>query len=229
MPVILFSIYPGAPLVFRCDQLRASVSVSTCAENHRHSQNLACQSCTIGKEHAASGKYAPAQHSDDVRQVLRIQRLKATTCVRCGTGGFRIMGAQLCVSCRNRQVEVMTGKNGKGRFPILAGQKLYECRALVAGELSQAEPFQRQSACSPRIQRVSGGALIQMVASGQPEVERWLSRVHPETNLIDFEQSSSLAVLAGHSVPPANASTAENLVNVIASLLGIGRDDTING
>ena len=229
MPVILFSIYPGAPLVFRCDHLRASVSISTCADNHRHSQNLACQSCAIGKGHAAGGKYEPVQRSDDVRQVLRIQRLKATTCVRCGTGGFRIMGAQLCVSCRNRQVEVMTGKNGKGKFPILTGQKLYECRALVAGEFSQATPFQRQSACSPRIQRMGGGALIQMVATGQPEVERWLSRVHPETSLIDFEQSCSLSVLAGHSVPPAKARTAENLANVIASLLAIGRDTTING
>ncbi len=201
MPVILFSIYPGAPLVFRCDHLRASISISTCADNHRHSQNLACLRCAIGKEHSASGKYESAQRSDDVQKAQRIQRLRASTCVRCGVGGFRIMGAELCVSCRNRQVEVMTGKNGKGRFPILAGQKMYECRALVAGEFSPATPFQRHSTCSPRIQRMSGGALIQMVATGRPEVERWLSRIHPDAELIDFEQSSSLAVLAGFPEP----------------------------
>jgi hypothetical protein len=48
---------------------------------------------------------------------------------------------------------------------------------------------------------MSGGALIQMVATGRPEVERWLSRIHPETELIDFEQSSSLAALAGFPAP----------------------------
>lgn len=68
-------------------------------------ENIAwhCRGCEVGARHAgADEKPAP----------------RARRCVRCGDGGVKIVGAILCISCYNRQVEFAKGRNGKGKAPV---------------------------------------------------------------------------------------------------------------
>ena len=49
--------------------------------------------------------------------------LKGTlTCARCHRTSGRLIGRHVCVSCKNREYEVMRGANAKGTAPVKAGR-----------------------------------------------------------------------------------------------------------
>lgn len=96
---------------FRCDRLSATLSVDSCAAmwrkaNHEGSeQQYKCRVCPIGAVHA--GETAAS-----------LSPLKGTTiCGRCHRVASRLIRAHLCVSCYNREREIVIGKNAKGSLP----------------------------------------------------------------------------------------------------------------
>jgi hypothetical protein len=97
---------------FRCDKLRATLSVDACAiqwrkANHHNDENCSrCKCCSLGAVHA--GETAAS-----------MSPLKGTlTCARCHKRSTRLIGKHLCVSCANRQYEVLKGRNAKGTKPV---------------------------------------------------------------------------------------------------------------
>jgi hypothetical protein len=106
-------LLPGRPM-FRCSRLAASLQVSRCASmwteaNGRQAPERLerCRGCAIGAGHA--GAENPAYH-----------RLRgSTTCARCHRKDLRLIGGNLCVSCKNREYEWVNGRNRRGKFPML--------------------------------------------------------------------------------------------------------------
>ncbi|WP_143098239.1 hypothetical protein [Variovorax sp. OK605] len=110
----------GAPngAYFACKALRATLSKSGCADRWRAAlPGSACYGCPIGRQHqpASAGSSAPPP-----------QERRLTTCQRCGRSDLRIVHERgICISCYNRQRELIRGRNGKG-FPPQKMQPLAE-------------------------------------------------------------------------------------------------------
>lgn len=103
---------PDRPM-FRCERRNATLQVESCAAiwkaaNSKSSSecNAMCRTCPIGAVHAGEG--------DAVMSQLRGQEI----CSRCHRIGMRLIGGDICVSCWNRQREVIIGKNARGRKPL---------------------------------------------------------------------------------------------------------------
>lgn len=106
--------YPEMPdrPMFRCEPMRATLQVQKCAEMWREAngktppERLAkCRNCPIGAAHAGEASFEVS--------VLRGSGI----CSRCHRGGMRLIGGDICVSCWNRQREVIRGFNAKGKPP----------------------------------------------------------------------------------------------------------------
>lgn len=97
---------------FKCDALRASLTTNSCAKNwgqanHEGSEaRMTCRRCPIGAFHAGEVD-------------ANMSPLKGTlTCGRCHRGSERLIGGHVCVSCKNREYEVLRGYNAKGSKPV---------------------------------------------------------------------------------------------------------------
>lgn len=101
---------PGVPF-FTCERLYASLTVTSCAERWREAANphadrySACRACPVGAAHSgvANASVSPLRGS--------------LVCSRCGGGQMRLIRGNLCVSCYNREREVIKGKNARGMVP----------------------------------------------------------------------------------------------------------------
>lgn len=119
-PVInYFELLPGFH-AFRCEPLKAALSAKSCGQNHSERRNESCVQCAIGRHHAD-------EHE------LRVHRAKPTgVCIRCERRTTRRMLEHgICISCYNRQREVVRGRNGKGVPPLL---QLFVADVLIKGE-----------------------------------------------------------------------------------------------
>lgn len=101
---------PGVPM-FKCERLRATLAVSSCANMWRGGNRDGierldrCKACPIGAVHAGE---TAASMSPMMGQCI---------CARCHRGATRLVGKALCVSCYNRQREWLIGANSKGTAP----------------------------------------------------------------------------------------------------------------
>lgn len=102
---------PGR-VYFRCDRMRATLSTDACSSMWRKTSNDddgahdACRLCPLGAEHAGE-------------RFASMSPLKNTlTCARCHRTSGRLIGAMVCVSCKNREYELLRGRNAKGTAPV---------------------------------------------------------------------------------------------------------------
>jgi hypothetical protein len=124
------------------------------------------------------------------------------TCIRCNAQVLRRIEPGLCVSCMNRHAEVLRGANSKGTFPAHTAKSLYQCHALLTGEFPYLSSVVRfQSQCAPVMQRVTGGAFVSGIFSGRAEFDKWLAEHYPDGQVLDFEQSCSLAAMLRYPAP----------------------------
>ena len=102
---------PGR-LFFRCERQRATLMRESCAgmwreANHLgHDNRATCKRCPIGAEHAGEA-------------MASMSALKGTlTCARCHRPALRLIHGHVCVSCKNREYELLKGCNAKGTAPV---------------------------------------------------------------------------------------------------------------
>ena len=152
--ITYFELLPGFT-AFRCEPLRASLSPRACGQNHSDRRHPACHACPIGQRHAA-------EHS------LRVHQSKpATTCARCERlPGRRLLEHGICISCYNRQREVIRGRDRKGNLP---GLQLFTADLLLKGE-APAHGF--------AVEPVAPGAwLVSFLTRDEAELHRTLSAI----------------------------------------------------
>lgn len=93
--------------LFRCEVHRADLTPAACAARFREAKNpfkddfSRCRYCPVGAAHA--GKPPEVKPPSD--------------CVRCGKWAGKLVRGLLCVPCYNRQLEVLRGRDRRGREP----------------------------------------------------------------------------------------------------------------
>lgn len=98
---------------FRCERLRANLSVTACSTRWREAntkgapERLAnCKGCPIGAGHSGEPL------------VLSSPLYERRICSRCHRPSDRLINDEHCPSCYNRSREVLVGKNAKGTRPV---------------------------------------------------------------------------------------------------------------
>lgn len=97
---------------FRCERQWATLSTEACAKswrvaNHeRNDDKAVCRCCRIGAMHAGEDQASMSPFKD------------MPICARCHRGATRLIGRHICVSCYNRQRELVIGRNAKGKPPV---------------------------------------------------------------------------------------------------------------
>ncbi len=121
--------YPGVPgRYFVCPSGYGTLSQTACAKNFlevKSSKSRAirrmdlCDGCATGARHAG------VTEVDDRRNA-------GLVCARCEKPASRLIRGSICVSCYNREREVLIGKNAKGQVPVRCS-KLYQEMISVVG------------------------------------------------------------------------------------------------
>lgn len=104
---------------FRCERQALVLTKPGCARLWLSAQEnepkpwegrAKCLTCPIGAAHAGRTIAPMAEITAELKRI----------CPRCERFATRLIGKRLCVSCYNRQREVIVGKNAKGNKPLLA-------------------------------------------------------------------------------------------------------------
>jgi hypothetical protein len=96
---------------FACTRLHATLPVSACAAMWRQAnekacdRHITCRGCPLGAGHAG----IPNASLSPIFGVL--------VCGRCHAGATRLVCGSLCVSCKNREYEIVRGRNARGQYP----------------------------------------------------------------------------------------------------------------
>jgi len=127
IPIEYFEIdaAPGLQF-FRCDKLSATLSAKGCAQNYRQAAGrdqadrlYHCRNCPIGAHH--NGERA-----------IRVSKYYGgNLCARCHRPASRLIHKRICVSCQNREYEIVKGRNAKGTMPVRLPE-LHPQRVLVS-------------------------------------------------------------------------------------------------
>jgi hypothetical protein len=116
-PGVEYKTIPGCEReFFRCDRHAATLSTAACTAMYREANHtdvgqlgnrlFRCRSCPIGASHAREEvAIFSALFGSDI-------------CPRCGKGTTRMIQGRICVSCRNREYELLRGRNAKGTAPV---------------------------------------------------------------------------------------------------------------
>ena len=110
-----FEIQAGGQSIrlFRCGVYRCDLTPGSCAGRFNAAQNLtdqagvghpgySCKRCPIGAAHADAKGFKPKRKAE---------------CIRCGEWSYKLIRGLICVSCFNRQQEVLKGQDRRGRPP----------------------------------------------------------------------------------------------------------------
>ncbi|VXC60661.1 conserved hypothetical protein [Burkholderia sp. 8Y] len=123
--------------LFDCARLHAAISTNACARNYEDARYDSCVDCAIGAvlQRQPGPTAASEANTKNVQRDNLARRAalcasggsaSALPCVRCGhtaaskrrlVGRMRFVRKCLCVSCYNREREVLRGANAKGVRP----------------------------------------------------------------------------------------------------------------
>lgn len=113
-----FSIKDVPGRYFECVRM-GMISDTSCAASYtaamspkgmREGYRPSCRSCAIGAQHAGI----------PVADMHASRFLGSSRCARCGRDAARLIRGQICLSCYNRERELLVGKNAKGSAPVFA-------------------------------------------------------------------------------------------------------------
>jgi len=126
-----FRIHEVPGNYFVCPSYQAVLSTTACSKLYseakyaHEARHPTCRGCAIGAKHAHDAQ--PADGAGIYGSML---------CARCHRPGSRLLYGALCISCTNRQLERIRGRNGKGRFPIHAPATVRQsCRVITKDAL----------------------------------------------------------------------------------------------
>lgn len=122
MSEMLYFAITGAPgRYFNCEAQRCTISEDSCAAQFRRAKGgtSKCTGCEVGARHAGE---------------KMVYVMPEKICPRCGATDRRLIGKLRCVSCYNRERELVKGANAKGKFPVNA-RPIYPVRSSIGSSL----------------------------------------------------------------------------------------------
>jgi len=161
--------------MFDCTALHASLSPANCADNFINRRCFACVGCSIG-----------ATHSGKATQSTPEPAHRSGECIRCGQKDVRRqIGSTHCMSCYNRQLEVLRGVNRKGQWPRVSAARLHRCVATLSGDSLLAAfrlegHHQHSQPEFPRLTQIAPGRFVlTAVVTDALELSRLVARRLP--------------------------------------------------
>lgn len=176
---------------FDCPELKATLAVDACAKNFTTGHALACLKCPIGRKHAAGASMERCGSWGEDGRMFSLAECIATKCIRCGGAATKpIMGAY-CVSCWNRTLEVVRGRNCKGAWPKLTASKMRRVSALVEVTPKVWEKFLRKESARTKAMIFEscgkGSIFVSGVIGEGGEFGRLLDVILPGSQVRDIE------------------------------------------
>jgi hypothetical protein len=108
--------YPGVPgRYFHCAAHKANLSDTRCAAMYGEAKTLKIGSCMPLEK--CIGCPVGALHSGDTAPQKVVRAIGSLTCARCHQPAPRLVCGGICVSCKNRELEIAKGRNAKGVPP----------------------------------------------------------------------------------------------------------------
>lgn len=187
---------------FDCQPMRATLSIESCADNHRRGLNLACLHCPAGAKHATTAPDGIYQAADQGSDARGLRQSMGRSCIRCNEQqAGRLMAQSFCTPCWNRALECVTGKNSKGSWPAMAAAKLRRIEAIVVTDAEALAEFLRRKFASSKVMRWTviepGAALLEGIAASKAEVQLMLDRTMPDATIEDFTERAIVPPVRG--------------------------------
>jgi len=164
--------------VFRCGPLQACLQKSACKSNFLSHKSVSCKSCPVGMIHAGveSARTAIEVMNDGgVNIYERTAAKNSLSCIRCLKSaatnmrliaGMRLIRGCICVSCFNREREVISGRNSKNARPVK-----WACL--------------RQTVLTIEDESGKWKTLEPIMTTGRDEAERYVERKHPGHTIVE--------------------------------------------
>jgi len=121
--LIEYRTLPGVPgTYFDCPNNLGMLSVKACGslwseamtrEAIHDGRRVTCRCCRVGQAHASGDTVQNDGQVEGGRSAL----LGTKSCARCGRQNGRLVRGAVCISCYNRELEWIKGRNGKGTAP----------------------------------------------------------------------------------------------------------------
>lgn len=167
--------------VFRCSPLLADISPATCRSNFVSRKSVSCNSCPVGAMHADIEGTTVARAALDILNDPTMDRharaaaKHGLNCIRClrtestatrYIGRFRLVKKAWCISCYNREKEVVSGRNSKLAKPV----KWAGIRPTVLTIEDEAGKWR---------------TLPPIMTTGREEAERYVARCYPGSEIVE--------------------------------------------
>lgn len=115
---------------FDCSSLRATLDTASCADRWKRAtlpnmeKLITCRRCPVGRQHHA-------EHYPEQEDALPE---RAPVCIRCGKSAARLVGGETCLSCYNRKLEWIRGRNARGNAPRAYAPLIPRRVGIIAGD-----------------------------------------------------------------------------------------------
>ena len=193
-----FEIQAGGQSIrlFNCPRYRCDISPASCAARFTGAQSLTdkagmghpayeCKHCPIGAQHAGVHSLKPKRKAE---------------CLRCGQWAHKLVRGLLCVSCFNRQQEVLKGADRRGHQPKTVIRFWDTGPAREPGKIPQVFVFRVE---------IDGLGVREFVACSPKEALQQASRLHYRGEPLAMKITNAAEL--GRTVPyqrhPSNAPT----------------------
>jgi hypothetical protein len=141
--LITYRTIDGVPgQYFDCPSGMGCLSANACGRAYseamspvglKEGRRITCRACPVG-----------AQHAGVPTEAASVSRfLGGCCCSRCQADARRLIRSSICVSCYNREREVLIGKNAKGGKPIFGKAIGSEIVACLIGDLVQVRQMDK--------------------------------------------------------------------------------------
>ncbi len=194
--------------LFRCTTWRATLSIPACAGRWREAQTAKaeraeqlrlCRQCPTGAAHAGE------------KFIHRATVYGNNVCPRCRRGTTRRMVSnRVCLTCYNRQREVLVGKNAKGSAPLKA-----------QGELSLVRIGVRLDVGLPTERIVE----FADIGTGAPELRYHVERTHQGE--VEFCDAGELGAYPSWAPAPIKGRTVLGSVAAASQVLAKAAEDGV--
>lgn len=161
--------------------------VAACSRRFAERAALACHGCALGAHHVAeTGTAASVRQRSGMPVPRSLAACISRRCLRCERPAARLLYGALCISCCNRQLELVRGRNGRGSLPRVAAERLRHVVLEISGDAAGWPCAATRG--GPRLAHVSAHRWrVEWLASSESEAREAMRRWLPDAEVLGVE------------------------------------------